>query len=193
MLSCAEAHRCSVVMRAPASKSQAKSSREAAHPPAIEAVARNASSFQRREWVVQRIGWALLAITLIAALTGVFGRGPVANQTQANESATIEYERFVRRDADTRWEITLRDAPPGGHAEIAIDAQFARNFEITAIHPEPTDTALSGGRWIYRFARHEPGEMLVVFTVEPERVGRHEGAITANGSAPFHLWQFTYP
>jgi hypothetical protein len=180
-------------MRAPASKPQARPPKAGAHPPAIEAVARNASRFQRREWVIQRIGWVILALILIAALTGVFGRGPLAHQKLANDTAMIEYERFVRRDADTRWELTLREAPAGGHAEVAIDAQFARNFEITAIHPEPTSTALSGGRWIYRFERQAAGEMLVVFVVQPERVGRHEGAITANDSAPFQLWQLTYP
>jgi hypothetical protein len=178
-------------MRSAATRKDDKS--EARHPPGLENVARNATAFQRREWIWQRVGWILLALLLLAGAAGVFGNGPLADATLDNAVASLKYERFVRRDADTRWELTLRDVPAGGTADIAIDAAFAAHFEITAIQPEPSSAFLSDGRWVYRFDIRDGGEQQVVFILQPERVGRHAGSIEVAGAPPFTLSQLTYP
>jgi hypothetical protein len=163
------------------------------HPPAIEQVACNTSPFQRREWIVQRIGWAVLALLLLAGALGVFGKGPLADQSLSNATARLDYERFVRRDADTRWTLTLHRTVAGSTAQIAIDATLASNFEIVSIHPTPSSTALSAGRWVYSFDVRESGEVPVIFIVQPEKVGRHGGTITVGDAAPFTISQLAYP
>jgi hypothetical protein len=178
-------------MRAQANKQDSK--REAQHPPGIAELARDVQPFHRREWLAQRVGWALLALILLAGLAGVFGRGPLAEQRIETAAVRLDYERFVRRGAPTRWELTLLSPSAGGTADIAIDAAFASNFEIHSIQPEPSSTSLSGGRWIYSFETRDDGETLVVFVVQPERIGRHEGAIHVGSSPPLMLSQLTYP
>lgn len=34
--------------------------------------------FQRRMWRLQQIGWALLVLVVVAALLGLFGKGPLS-------------------------------------------------------------------------------------------------------------------
>ena len=34
--------------------------------------------FQRRSWMVERAGWLVLTAIALAALTGVFGNGPLS-------------------------------------------------------------------------------------------------------------------
>jgi hypothetical protein len=32
--------------------------------------------FQRREWLVERVAWGVMALLIVAALLGLFGTGP---------------------------------------------------------------------------------------------------------------------
>lgn len=177
-------------MRATASKPDAEKPK---HPPSIEQVVRKTSAFQHREWIVQRIGWVLLTLLLLAGALGLFGNGPLSHRTLGNQAATFEYERFIRKDADARWEFQLEDGAAGNQVEIAIDAAFARQFEFRSIQPTPVSTVLDGGRWVYRFDARGPAGTAVVFIVQPESLGSHSGTITVNDAAPFTLSQFTYP
>ncbi len=65
-------------------------------------------AFQRREWLVQRIGWTLLAACLAAACVGVFGDGPVARQTSGAGEVHVELDRFARRHSPTQWSISVK-------------------------------------------------------------------------------------
>jgi hypothetical protein len=38
-------------------------------------------AFTRREWLLRRIAWALVALTLLVALSGLFGGGPLSRGT----------------------------------------------------------------------------------------------------------------
>ena len=151
-------------MRATAAKPDA--GKKSGHPPAIEQVVRRTSGFQRREWIAQRIGWVLLAMVLLAGALGLFGNGPLSHRTIGNAAATFEYQRFIRKDADARWELQLMGATPRGQVEIAVDAEFARNYEIRSIQPRPVSTVLDGGRWVFRFDAHVPRGTPVVLIVE---------------------------
>ena len=56
-------------------------------------------AFQRRMWIVQRIGWALLGVISLAALCGLFGNGVLSKRTATGAEMSIEYERFERAKA----------------------------------------------------------------------------------------------
>jgi protein-L-isoaspartate(D-aspartate) O-methyltransferase len=159
----------------------------------LERVARTTTRFQKREWAWQRVGWIALGLILVAGSSGIFGGGPLAETSVQNASGELKYQRFVRRHADAEWELRLRRGAASGHADIAFDASFASQFKIVGIQPEPTAASLSGGRWIYRFDVASADDAVVMFHIQPQHVGRHEGRISVNGAAPFTLWQFTYP
>ncbi|MDQ6718742.1 MAG: hypothetical protein M3Z17_10420 [Gemmatimonadota bacterium] len=44
-------------------------------------------NFQRRTWMVQRVGWAIMILVCIAALFGVFGKGPLSNGHFGDDAA----------------------------------------------------------------------------------------------------------
>jgi hypothetical protein len=162
-------------------------------PPGLEGIAIGTTRFQKREWAWQRAGWLALGLLILAGLSGVLGGGPLAEASLRNASGDLKYQRFVRRHADSEWELTLRGGAVAGRADITFDAAFASHFKIVAIQPEPASGSLSGGRWIYSFDVGEAGESLVVFHIQPQHVGRHEGTISVNGGEPFTFWQLTYP
>lgn len=163
------------------------------HPPGLEGIARTTTPFQKREWAWQRVGWVALGLFIVAGLAGLFGAGPLADSSLQNASGALDYQRFVRRHADSTWEFTLRGGTASGYGEIAVDGTFGSQFKIVSIQPEPASSVLSAGRWIYRFDVKGAEESRVVFHIQPQHIGRHEGTISVNGAAPFRLWQLAYP
>jgi hypothetical protein len=77
--------------------------------------------------------------------------------------------------------------------DIAIDANLGSHFEIRAIHPEPSSTALSAGKWIYSFDTRGGSDLNVEFVVLPQEMGRHSGTITVNQSPAFQVSLLVYP
>ena len=147
--------------------------------------------FQRREWVVQRIGWVLCALFVLAGLLGLFGNGPLAHRVVTNPALQIEHDWLIRRDAPTTWKLTPR-APPAEHRyRVALDANWAQHFRILAIQPEPASARLSAGRWVYEFEASD--SVPIVFHVEARRMGTLEGSIRLNDAPPLQVSQFAYP
>jgi hypothetical protein len=149
-------------------------------------------SFQRREWLLQRIGWAAISLVLVAGLSGLFGGGPLAGRTAANDGLAMEYEGLTRRGSPTTWTLTPRSAPANGRYEISLQAHWARHFRIHAIQPEPDSTRLEGSYWVYEFRARSAGTP-ITFHVEAENAGPFEGAIRLDDAAPLQVRQFVYP
>lgn len=59
---------------------------------------------QRREWVIERIGWAIMALILLAALAGLLGSGPLSNARidHPGSHLSAEYNRFERYQSPTK-------------------------------------------------------------------------------------------
>ena len=54
--------------------------------------------FQRRSWIVQRIGWAIFALVILLAALGLFGDGILSDTKAGQEEGALwlEYPRFER-------------------------------------------------------------------------------------------------
>jgi hypothetical protein len=149
--------------------------------------------FQRREWLVQRIGWVLMALVIVAGALGLFGDGPLAQRKAANSALQIEYDSLLHRNAQTTWVLTVRAPPREGRYRLALDASWARQFRIDDIEPRPQSTAPDGGRWIYEFRSQEGRATPILFHVEPRSIGRFEGSVQLEGAPPLAVTQFVYP
>ena len=155
-------------------------------------------SFHRRDWRVQRIGWAILALTAVAALLGAFGQGMLAwaEQTSAEGTVHVRYERLVRRHAPARLEFTIAPGLAGadGRVRLWLDRGYAEQLEITAIQPEPVEVSATPALLIYQFAVSDGGRPVqVTFSVQHDRAGRsHAGAgVLPRGTV--RLDQFVFP
>lgn len=149
--------------------------------------------FQRREWVVQRIGWVLIGLVLLAGMLGLFGRGPLAHRTSANPALRVEYEWLTRRDSQTSWKLTPLAPPVDGRYRVALDANWAQHFHIHAIQPQPVSARLAGGRWMYVFDARDVLGLPIVFRVEADTMGPIRGSIVLNDAQPLPIAQFIYP
>jgi hypothetical protein len=149
--------------------------------------------FHHREWRVQRIGWALLAVFLLLGAAGLFGDGPLSHAHSGdNDSGSIEYERFTRRGARTDIIVTPAVAGADSVQRVAITASYLQAFKIERITPEPRAVRSAGEHFVYEFAPSAAGAF-VSFELEPEQLGRHAAEIIIDGGRPLTIRQLTYP
>jgi hypothetical protein len=152
--------------------------------------------FHRHEWLVQRMGWVLLAGVIVAALLGAFGDGPLAHASLTGPTATFEYDRLARRESSTRWIVTPTARPGsagGATLSIAFDAQLLAKYRVTDINPEPERTRLAGNQVVHEFAAAQAAAQPIVFYVETRDIGMQHGTIRVANGAPMAFEQFIYP
>lgn len=151
---------------------------------------------QRREWRVERVGWALMALLLIAALLGLLGYGPLSHTRARSDDGrlTVAYDRFQRSSALSRYEI---EAAPSLVAGDRLRLQFDRHLidalEIEAVEPQPESVSAGERRTTYEFAAEPGGQpQRIVIYYRPSTFGRLSGGVTAGGAA-LALDQLVYP
>jgi hypothetical protein len=148
--------------------------------------------FHRREWFVQRSAWVVMTAVIAAAIAGVFGGGPLANARVAIGDGHMEYERFVRKRADTEWRIKPAHHTAAGRFRVSIDTSLLEHYEVTSIVPEPQATQLAFGQAVFEFdLGSNPAD--IVFHLEPEQVGPSSGEVRFGNSKPAQIQQFIYP
>ena len=157
----------------------------------------SAGDFQRRMWLVQRVGWGLMAVFILAALAGSFGSGPASSRkaTASDGSLSVEYEKFSTRKKPQTLRLEVQpEANGGGELRIRVAAEYLREVEIERIVPTPSKVILDQGALTYIFpvgkARQEA---VITLYVRPERIGATSGWVGLEGAEPVGIQQFVYP
>jgi hypothetical protein len=156
--------------------------------------------FQRRSWWWQRVGWALMVLTLVAALLGLFGSGGLLAAAEAGGRGSalwVEYNRFGRLDAeDTTLRVHLEQgaASGGGLVRLWLSREYLEGVVIRTITPEPESVEAGPDRFTYVFRASDPSRPVVLtFHLEPDRMGRLPGQIGLEGGQTISFSQFIYP
>ena len=73
--------------------------------------------FQRRSWRLQRLGWSAMGVTVLAALLGLFGTGPLSSATVSSqdEALTLQYNRFWRVQSPMTLRLSVTPDPRSPH------------------------------------------------------------------------------
>jgi hypothetical protein len=132
----------------------------------------NDHEHQRREWRFERVGWAFMALLLLAALAGTLGPGPLSKSSAGSPESglRVEYERFGRHAARARLRIRI-DADDDT-IRIWLGRDFIDRVEIQHVDPEPVEVEAASDRQIFSFARTSGGGALQVNVhFEPRRIG----------------------
>src|SRR6187401_3025470 len=82
-----------------------------------------------RGWRFKRIGWAVMAAFIAAALGGFLGPGPFSKKSaQGQGDLRVKYERIARYHSPVHLELTV----PGGKEdlEISIPAALLEEIEL---------------------------------------------------------------
>ena len=134
--------------------------------------------FQTREWHAQRVGIALMALFVLAAMLGLTGAGGVLNDgTAASDSGNvrIEYDRVVRRSASSSMKLRLHNDPPG-FIQFWVAAPYLDAVHIESVTPVPQTVTVEAARHVYTIRAASP-DVSVTVTLEHRTWGRLEGEV----------------
>jgi hypothetical protein len=149
--------------------------------------------FQHHNWRVQRVGWALLAVLIVAGLVGLLGPGPLSNvNARGGNGLEVEYERFVRHGAQTELRVRVTQ-PPSGQVRIAISREYLDTLNLQQVVPAPTRVQASGVDVVYTFELAGNGPMQATFVLQPEKLGKHVARVAIDIGTRVTVQQFTYP
>jgi hypothetical protein len=99
-------------------------------------------AFQRREWRAQRIGWAVMAAVVVAALAGLLGPGPLSWTTATGNDGDValEYQRFTHLEADDVLTVHISgDAVTSDSIDVEIAHAWLEAVDVRGISPEPME------------------------------------------------------
>lgn len=94
--------------------------------------------WQRIEWRIQRLGYALLLALVIAGACGLFSKGFLSDRTLASPGGgvQVEYERFARQQSDVAMTIRLH-APRASQYRVTLSGDGVDNFQLQSVQPQP--------------------------------------------------------
>ena len=108
--------------------------------------------FQRRVWRFQRLGWAGMAVFVLAGALGAFGDGPLADAASrsADGAVSVEWERIERAGRDSRLLIRTT-AAPDAPLVLRLEGGLADGVTVSSVEPEPAGASRAPGRSWLRF------------------------------------------
>lgn len=153
--------------------------------------------FQRRFWIVERVGWVIMAIVVAAGALGLFSSGPLSRRQVGDPAGllTVEHQRFARLQAPVEIRLTLSPAATAaGTVSLRLERDLVDALEIERMRPQPLRMWADGGGLRLDVAVAEPGRPaeIRVYT-KPGRVGTLDGGIGLAGREAARFSQFVYP
>jgi hypothetical protein len=154
-------------------------------------------SWTRREWTVERAGWLLMLLILVAGLLGAFGEGRLSRgeASQYGLPLRVDYERVARHGSPATLEIALGPgAAPGGVARLWVDRKYAEAVEVKYILPEPESTWVTRDRLGFAVRVPNPADSaFVTIAFEPDDIGSREVRVGLEGHPGVRFRQLVLP
>lgn len=152
---------------------------------------------QKQIWIVQRIGWVGMALIILAALSGVFGSGPLARTEVTDDQQTFRllYDRFGRYEGELVLQLVLSpETTKTNRVTVEIDRAYWISHAVQQIAPEPLISSIGIDGFRYTFEIHAPSTpAVIVFRLRPKYLGALDGHIRVNDGGPLQLNQFIFP
>ena len=152
---------------------------------------------QRTTWTVQRIGWSVMTLIVLAALSGVFGSGPLARTEVIDDQQTFRllYDRFGRYEGELVLQLELTpEATTTNRVTVEIDRTYWISHAVEHITPAPLLASIGIDGFRYTFEINAPSMPAVIaFRLRPKYLGALDGRIRVNDGAPLQFNQFMFP
>jgi hypothetical protein len=152
-------------------------------------------SFQRNEWRIQRVGWFVWILVIVAGFIGLLGSGPMSQAKMAatDGSLTILYDRYLHYHQPTQLTLVVSEIAEE-ELQVKFDRALLDRFQVERIEPEPLKAVLLDDGVIYTFLQKPfSRNAKVIFHVDYEHFGINHGAVQVVGHEPVILNQFVYP
>ncbi|MCC7364820.1 MAG: hypothetical protein IT303_10650 [Dehalococcoidia bacterium] len=148
--------------------------------------------FQRVGWRLERVGWVVFALIIVAALAGLCGPGPLSSSTTREGSVEVQYDRLLRLEAQVTLAVT--GVPEGGELHVTLSSAYLEDVRIEEVIPEPASVETAADHVVYTFAAAADAEELrAVFVAKPERIGRLRGEAGVEGGPSVSFTQYVFP
>ncbi|MDY0416566.1 hypothetical protein PYW49_02600 [Enterobacter sp. 170198] len=147
------------------------------------------------EYAFRQVGFIVLLGIIVAAIAGLFSSGMVSDTVKTNsaQSLTINYERFGRRETETRMQLAFPVQAEGKYT-LSMTSESSDAYEPGSVWPQP-DTMFSRGKtlyFVYNNLKRSDNFSVLLFTT-PSRAGKWDTVIRVNNEPEITLWQFIYP
>lgn len=123
--------------------------RESSGDAELDLEIRQSARFTQREWLLERVGWAVLAAFVVAGLIGAFGWGPLTTVTAVSEDGTltVEYQTVGHHEADDSVRILVAsDAAVDGKVTVELTGPWVSGVDVSSVTPAPsTEYAITEG------------------------------------------------
>jgi hypothetical protein len=153
-------------------------------------------AFQRQEWRAQRVGWLMMALLVLAALTGLLGGpGPLSwtTATGADGALQVEYQRLGHFEADEVVTVTVASAAvTGDSVDVELAGGWLQAVDVRGITPEPREQLATPYGLRLTFATEPGAELSVQMTYRPAAIGNLYGGVRLEGET-VGFGQFVYP
>ena len=152
--------------------------------------------FQKREWMVERIGWAAMALLVLLGLLGLFGDGPISRAEKTSPGGLkIAYERFERRTNPTLIDLEFPpEAVQNGQLRWWINRDFVKRVQIDGIFPNPEQQETTPDRLIYiNNVPDAAGTIQIRLNISAEKSGRLPVEIGWLDGESLQFSQFIFP
>jgi hypothetical protein len=155
-------------------------------------------SFQERTWTIQRIGWWVMALVVVAALAGLFATGPLSRAETSDPAGVlrVEYGHFLRNMAPSTLRLHVGGplTPFDDAVPIRVSGSLAKVIKPETITPEPTHAKATSSGVEYVFALAEPGKTVSIrFDFVAEGFGPVQAEIGIADREPARFTMFIYP
>lgn len=147
------------------------------------------------EYAFRQVGFIALLAILIAAVAGLFSSGWISDTVKSNsaKSLTISYERFGRRETETRMQLAFPVHTEGKYV-LSITSESSDVYEPGSVWPQP-DSMFSHGKtlyFVYNNLKTSDSFSVLLFTT-PAKSGKWNSTVRVNSEPKISLWQFIYP
>jgi hypothetical protein len=154
-------------------------------------------AFERREWRIQRVAWALLGLVVLAGLLGFLGPGPLTRSviSPQDRAISLEYYRFERSHRMSELRISVAaSAGESDRIRLWIRRAYADEMRVQAVLPPADRVDVDADRVLFSFARASPTrEARILLKIEPQSTGPEQGEIGLDGGSALAFTQFVYP
>jgi hypothetical protein len=157
----------------------------------------NDQRFERLWWRIELVTWGVLLLLLGCALSGILGRGPLAQKkvASADGALAVRFERVGRYK--TPAVMIVRVEPQlfrNGSAQVWISNVVIKNLGVQRTMPLPSGAYSGENGVLYTFAAENPSQaMQIEFAMEPQSAGVFHEEVRSDPTHDLFLTSITVP
>ncbi|EHN8833831.1 hypothetical protein [Enterobacter hormaechei] len=147
------------------------------------------------EYAFRQVGFIVLLAIILAAIAGLFSSGLVSDEEKTNSanSLTLNYERFGRRQTESRMTLTFPVTSEGKYT-LSLTSETSDTYEPGSVWPKPDSMYSRGNTLFLVYDRlKQTDKFTVLLFITPSKAGKWTNSIRVNNEPDIRFWQFIYP